>query len=327
MLVLRGVMALGLALLLACAHAAAAETVRIGVLKFGTVSWELSTIKRHRLDEAEGIDVEAVALASEDATSVALQAGSVDMIVTDWLWVSRDRAQGGDLTFVPFSSAVGAIMVPEDSPVRTLLDLKGRRLGVAGGPLDKTWLLIQGLARRDHGLDLAGAADVNYGAPPLLAEKAVQGELDAVLNFWQYCARLEARGFRRLLSGADAGRALGASGPVAFIGYVFHDRWAAAHRDAVLGFIRASRAAKAILRTSEEEWQHLNDLIKAPDQATLSTLKVRFREGIPARPIAEEQADAAKLYGVLAEIGGDKLVGSAKTLAPGTYWADAGDAL
>ena len=54
----------------------------------------------------------------------------------------------------------------------------------------------------------------------------MQGEFDAVLNFWHFCARLEANGFRRLIGADDAAKALGASGPVSALGYVFHDKWA-----------------------------------------------------------------------------------------------------
>ncbi|MDP2620516.1 MAG: ABC transporter substrate-binding protein [Hyphomicrobiales bacterium] len=299
----------------------AAEAVRVGVLKFGTVNWELDSIKQHRLDEVEGIDVEVVLFAGEDATNVALQAGEVDVIVSDWLWVSRQRSAGQDLTFVPFSSSVGAIMVPDASPIRTLADLKNRKIGVAGGPLDKGWLLIQGLAKRDFGIDLAKAARPVYGAAPLLAEKAVQGELDAVLNFWHYCAKLEARGFRRLIGADEAAIALGATGRIAAIGYVFHEKWANAHPAAAIGFVKASRAAKQILAGSDAEWQRLDAIIKSDDAAHLNALMTRFREGIPSRPTAEEEADAARLYGILAELGGERLVGASMTMSHGTYWA------
>ena len=87
--------------------AADRPAVRVGVLKFGTVNWELDTIKTHKLDEAEGIDLQIVDLASNQATQVALQGGAVDMIVTDWLWVSRQRADGADFTFAPYSTSAG----------------------------------------------------------------------------------------------------------------------------------------------------------------------------------------------------------------------------
>jgi NitT/TauT family transport system substrate-binding protein len=31
-------------------------------------------------------------------------------------------------------------------------------------------------------------------------------------------------------------------------------------------------------------------------------------------------ADTARIYDLLAELGGDKLVGRSKTMAPGTFW-------
>lgn len=293
--------------------------VRVGVLKFGTVNWELDSLKHNGFDKAHGLDVEIVDFAGEDATNVAMLAGEIDLIVSDWLWVSRLRSEGEDLALVPYSTAVGAIMVKQDSPVKSLADLKGRKIGVAGGPLDKSWLLIQGLARRDHNIDLASEAEIAYGAPPLMSEKAMQGELDAVLNFWHFCARLEANGFRRLDSANDAAIALGASGPVAALGYVLHDKWAAGNEAALRGFIAASADTKKLLATSDDEWQRLAPVMRAEGRE-LEILRDRYREGIPSRPIADDAADAAKLYEVLASIGGEKLVGKSATMAPGTYW-------
>ncbi len=300
----------------------AAETVKIGVLKFGTVNWELKALKANKLDEKYGFELQVVPFAGEDATAVAMRAGEVDIIVTDWLDVSRARSMGDDLTFVPYSSSVGAIMVPPGSAIKSLGDLKDKKIGIAGGPLDKNWLMIQGLAKRDYGLDLASENEIVYGAPPLLAEKAKQGEVDAVLNFWHYCARLEAAGFTRLVSGADAAAALGAVGNVSALGYVFHEKWANEHTEAALGFVRASRATKALLKASDTAWEQLHaDGVIKDKGAALAKLRDRFREGIPARPAVDEEADAAQIYALLAQLGGEKLVGASKALAPGTYWS------
>jgi NitT/TauT family transport system substrate-binding protein len=301
--------------------ASAASKVRIGVLKFGTVSWELDTLKHHGFDAANRIDLDVIYFAGEDATNVAMLAGAIDMIVTDWLWVSRQRSDGGDVTLAPYSTSVGAIMVKDASPIRTIADLKGKKIGVAGGALDKSWLLIQALARRDHGLDLPSVSDVVFGAPPLISQKAIQGELDAALNFWHFCARLEADGFRRLIGVGDAQMALGASGPVSALGYVFHGKWANDNPQAARSFLKASAQAKDLLARSDEEWLRLAPIIRA-DGKELAKLRDRYREGIPRRPVAEEAADAGRLYRVLARIGGEKLVGSASEMAPGTFWQE-----
>src|SRR5262249_59473080 len=64
-------------------------------------------MQTHGLAAREGVEPRVVALASPNATSVALQGGAVDLIVTDWIWVSRQRAQGRLYTFVPYSLTVG----------------------------------------------------------------------------------------------------------------------------------------------------------------------------------------------------------------------------
>lgn len=309
------------AVLPASVGAADNTPVKVGVLKFGTVNWELKSMKHGGFDTANGVDVEIVPYASGDATRIALQGGEVDVIVADWLWVSRQRASGQELTFVPYSSSVGAVMVAGDSGIASLADLKGKKIGVAGGPLDKSWLLLQGMAKQEHGLDLSAENDIAFGAPPLLAEKTRQGELHAMLNYWHYCARLEADGYQRLVSAEDAAAALGSTGPVSAIGYVFSDEWAAQNPDAAKGFVLASRDTKKLLNDSDDEWARLGSSGAIKDKgAALTTLRDRFREGIPTRSVEEEIDDAGNLYKVLAELGGKKLVGDSPVMVDGTYW-------
>jgi NitT/TauT family transport system substrate-binding protein len=315
-----GVSLLGGLVMTVAAHAADLGTIRIGVLQFGTVNWELDVIEHHGLDAKEGFSLEMVGFASNDAADVALMGEAVDGIVEDWLWVSRLRADGVPLTFIPYSSSVGALMVAADGSIRSLADLEGKRLGIAGGPLDKSWLLIRALAREQEGIDLAEVAELVYGAPPLLAEKLKSGELDAVINYWHYAARLEAEGHRRLLDVTQAQEGLGVPADTPQLGYVFREAWADEHPDLVQAFARASRAAKVIMDESDEEWERLRPLTRAEDDATLDALKRRYREGIVQSWGDEEREAAAQLYAVLAELGGEGLVGGSPVLVDGTFW-------
>jgi NitT/TauT family transport system substrate-binding protein len=303
------------------AQPAAAGTVKIGVLKFGTVNWELDVIKANGLDKAEGLDLQTVDLANTGATTVALQAGAVDVIVTDWLWVSRQRADGARFTFVPFSASVGALMLPPNSTVASLADLKGKKLGIAGGPVDKSWLVIRALAQQRHGIDLDSAVDKVFAAPPLLNEEILSGRLDAVINSWNFIAELEAKGYKKLIGIEDAQKELGIQTQVPLLGYVFDEGWAAAHKDDVLALVRASRKAKELLAGSGAEWERLRPLMKAPDDATFAALRDGFRRGIPAHWGAAERADAVKLFGVMAKLGGADLIGKSAELQPGTFWS------
>jgi NitT/TauT family transport system substrate-binding protein len=297
----------------------AADTIRVAVQKTGTFAWELAVIRAHGLDKKANLAIEVTELASPEAGKIALRAGNADVMVSDWLWVSRQRTLGAKLAFYPYSSALGAIMVPAASPIRSLADLRGRKLAVAGGPIDKSWLLLQASLKQD-GLDLKSSATIVYGAPPLLAAKALSGEMDAVVNYWNFCAALEARGFRRVAGIEDILPKLGAKGRIAMVGYVFDEGWASANRDAVERFITMTRAAKEILLKSDDQWETIAPLTGAADAATLQAYRDRYREGIPRRPIADEEADAQVLYRVLAKVGGSELVGPATELEPGTFY-------
>src|SRR5689334_9530180 len=136
------ILILGAALSLAITAVHAESVIRVGSLRYGTLSWELDVIAHHDLGKEHGIRVESLELAGVPAGQLALQAGRVDVIVSDWLWVSRQRAAGADLTFVPFSSAVGSLVVPSGSAVHDIPDLAGQRLGIAGSAIDKSWLVL-----------------------------------------------------------------------------------------------------------------------------------------------------------------------------------------
>jgi NitT/TauT family transport system substrate-binding protein len=296
-----------------------AETIRVAAQKTGTFGWELAVIRAHGLDKQADLSIQIVEQASPEAGKIALRAGNADMMVSDWLWVSRERELGARLTFYPYSSALGAVMVPASSPIRSLADLKGRKLAVAGGPIDKNWLLLQAALKQD-GIDLKLESTIAYGAPPLLAAKTLDGEMDATLNYWNFCAALEAKGFRRVAGIEDILPRLGAKGRIAMIGYVFDEAWASANADAVARFVAMTRAAKQILSDSDAEWETIAPLTGARDAATLRAYRDRYRQGVPRRPIADEEADARVLYRVLAGIGGRELVGPAPELDPGTFY-------
>jgi len=305
---------------LANSAAHSADRIRVAAQITGTLGWELEVLRAHGLDRRADLNIETVELASTEAGQIALRGGSVDVILSDWLWVSRERSLGDDLVFYPYSSTLGAVMVPANSPVQDVIDLKGRKLGVAGGPLDKSWLLLQVFARQS-GVDLKTQSDIVYGAPPLLAEKALQGETDATLTFWNFCARLEAQGMRRAVDMADVMKRLGAAGPVSMIGYVFHESWAEHNRGVLDRFFTATGEAKKILADSPDEWKRLSPRIGTSDAAALDIYRRGYLEGIPRRSLGAEAADAKALYRVLADIGGRDLVGSAPELAPGTFYA------
>lgn len=297
----------------------AADMLRVAVLEFGTVNWELNTIKYHGYDQANGFEMQVQGMAGGSAAKVAFQGGEADVIVSDWVWVARQRAAGKDYVFIPYSKAVGGLMVASDSPVQSLADLKGQKIGIAGGPVDKSWLILQAYAQKTEGFDLAGETEQVFGAPPLVFKKALQGELQGAINFWHFMAKMEAKGFRKVISVADAAQELGLDPDTPLLGYVVKGDLVREKPQLVAGFAAASRAAKVLLASDDAEWDRLRPNMKAGDDAAFAALKAGFRAGIPSNAPVDLTA-ASKFLSLMAELGGEKLVGNATTLPDGLFY-------
>ncbi|WP_031435734.1 ABC transporter substrate-binding protein [Methylomarinum vadi] len=293
--------------------------IRIGALAFGTVNWELAALNKENLLANAGFELQIIPMANPQAGKIALQSKAVDLIVSDWIWVSRMRAGGSDYTFYPYSNTSGALVVPADSPIQTLTELQGKKLGIAGGELDKNWLLLQALGQRQN-IELDDAVTKVYGAPPLLNQQLLQQRIDAVINYWHFAARLEAKGFRQILDGAEILRQLGIEEQVPSLGYVFRQSWANRHQQAIAEFLQLTAEAKDRLCRSDTTWAKIIPLTKAKDSATQDMLRQRYCEGRVQKWGKANQLAAEKIYQLLRRLSGNKLTGSSEQLQAGTFW-------
>lgn len=307
------------------AHARAAAPqgateLRVGVLEFGTVGWEIDTVERLGLARKHGIRLHVVPLASENALKVALLSGEVDLVVSDWFWVASLRAHHQDYQFVPYSKAVGAVMVNPAAGIKTLADLAGKKIGIAGGPVDKSWLIARAYARRKYGMDLKSSAVPQFAAPPLINRLMLDGRLSAAINFWQYNARLDAQGMRPLVTIGQMLHGLGVDTVPPLLGWVFSQKWAATHRGALLAFVAATYDAKHVLATSDAAWQPLTDKVKPENAAMLADIRRGYRDGIVDHFGAPEIDAARKLFKVVADESHGKLTEGVTELPPGVFW-------
>lgn len=293
-------------------------TLRASVLEFGTVNWELDTIKHHGFDAANGFDLEVQGVSGSSAAQVAFQGGATDVIVSDWLWVARQRAAGEDYVFIPYSRAVGGVMVATDSTARTLADLAGQKIGIAGGPLDKSWLILRAYAQKNYEMDLVSQTEQVFGAPPLIFASATGGELDAAINFWHWAAKQETAGMRTLLSVDEAATDLGLDPDTPLLGYVVRGEMLNEAPGLVQGLAAASRMAKDLLASDDTEWDRLRGRMNAGDDAEFGALVAGYRAGIPAAGPVDEDA-AAKMLSLMYELGGQELLGGADTLPDGVF--------
>src|SRR6516225_2148042 len=98
--------------------------------------------------------------------------------------------------------------------------------------------------------------------------------------------------------------------------------WESSNDQVIRGFLRAAAKANQLLATSDEEWQRLRPRMQVENDAEFEALKKFYREGIPNRSSADNEADAKILYQFLRVLGGEELFGPATDLAPGTFWKE-----
>ena len=295
-------------------------TVQVAVLQFGTLNWEMDVIRHHGLDKKYQFNLDVTPVGSKNASTVALQSGAANLIYSDWVWVNRQRHNNRIYGFSPVSASAGGVYVQPDLNADSILDLKNLRLGIAGGSVDKSWLLLQAYAKTTLNVDLVDEIEPVFAAPPLLNKLMFDQKLSASLNFWHYSARLKAEGFTPVITVQELLRGLGIKQQVPLVGWVFSERWLESNKDTLNNFLKASAEAREILLTSDQEWLRIKDLTRSENDSVFHSLRDEYRKGVLKNFTIEHLKALDKLYTIFALEGGKKLTGGANYLDKGLFW-------
>ncbi|GGC62558.1 ABC transporter substrate-binding protein [Marinobacter halophilus] len=285
-------------------------TLSISVLQFGTAHWELDHIQHRRLDREHGYRLDLKLVANLPASRLAVTSGSVNGAVADLLWAQARYQAGTAYQFVPFSSQIGDIVVAERSDIHSVQDLADKRIGVAGGPDSKGWVLLQQVAAA-QGLDITADASVQFAAPPLLSQALKRGQVDVIITYWHFSARLRGEGgWRSAFRMADLLTALALDPDLPVLGYVFADQWAKDNARLVERFANSLTQAKAELAAMPSHWERLRPLMGNPGDGVFVELRDGFVAGTPANLTADRLSDLRRLL-VLAGASEESVMGEA----------------
>jgi NitT/TauT family transport system substrate-binding protein len=305
----------------AVAAEAPQHSLTIAIQESGTARWELQAIEMLGLDEQYDLQIRLRDVADSRAGQIALQSGAVDVMLSDFVWVSMQRHRGNRLTMVPHSLAVGALMAPEGGEVAAVADLPGHTIAIAGGPADKSWVILQAYYREQTGEALSERVDERYGAPPLVNELLLGGRAGAAMNYWHWNARAAAAGAVEVISVGEMLAALGVPETPPLLGWTFSDDTAKQKPDALRAFLDASFAVKKVLAQDDDVWDALRQAMRAEgDEALFIALREGYRAGIVTAYDPNATAAAEATFALLAEHGGAELVGEGDELAAGTFW-------
>jgi len=315
----------GLATLtLAPLPARAAPLVRMTSVKMGSVSWLIETIIAEGLDKKYNFELSVLDVATNQAAPITLLAGEADVTVSDWTWALKQRSKGQDFKFASYSSALGGIVVPKDSPIKSIGDLEGKKLGVAGSATDKSWVLMRAYSRKKLGKDISDICETVFGAAPLITEEYKSGRMDACLNFWTFAARLVGQGSTQILGMSEVITELGIDPAPPLVGFIWSEKAVKANDVPVDALLAAAYEANDILGKSDQAWVRLRPLVKPANDAEFAAIIAAFRAGITAPWSAADTQGAEKLTNLLLELGDMELVGDGTRFDPNLFYSKTG---
>lgn len=305
----------GLAPLAHAADAAPAKgdggTLRILTNPAGTMSIPPYVIKHYGLDKKYNINVETVPYSNNNSAAVALQSKSTDVVILDWLATARLKAGGiGVVGVAPFMTYVNSIVVPKDSPARTLADLKGMKVG-AHNKTGFDWVITVAAAKKQYGLDLNKQVTLHEGAVPLLRGLMEQGELQAT-GMWNSLApeMLASGKFRTLATIREISDGMGLP-TVPFLFFGMREEYAKANPANVRAFVAAYRDAVQIMKTDDKLWEEQGKRMKLSPEAT-DFFKKQVRHDLLSHFTPDMAKGLSDTLDAMVDVAGADVIGMSK---------------
>ncbi|MDE2058467.1 MAG: ABC transporter substrate-binding protein [candidate division NC10 bacterium] len=286
-------------------------------------------MKKLELDTKHGFDLQ-ITLVRDQITGVlqsfevALKEGAVDLIDIDWIAIGRHRADGLPLTaFFPYGRIAGGLVVPSDSSINGLQDLRGKRVGVVR-LRDKNWIILRAACMKRYDFDPQDETTVIEAlSKGTLADLLKGGQVDAALQWWQLIPPLVATGaYRRVVDVLDLIADLGIDGAVPITLFTVTEEFAKRNGELLRGFVRAFCDTADYLKANDQIWIEIGEQVMGGiDPRILTILRDSWRRRVMTAWDSSTVRQIERLFGELLKVGGGPLLGIDQ-LPPGTFTMD-----
>ena len=229
------------AILAACDPATAQVKVRIGDLAQSLNEIASRVMIDQGIDRKYGIAAEYRAYPTLDGLFTAIRGKDVDVGFAGWTAIAQFRGKGFPVTMIfPVGRGVTVdVIVPTASPIKSIAELKGKKVGSFAGAAGTATVLFRVIASKFHGFDPGKTGDLQFAGPGLLPALLDKGEIEAAVMFDPIAAKLEGSGkYRSIGNLADAYKA-GTGDDFLWIGYATNDDFMRADPEALTNFTRA----------------------------------------------------------------------------------------
>jgi len=269
-------------LLSGCAPAASpdksgARTFTLGITS-GAQEFVDFVMDRHGLLDQVGLKAEKVKSLSPANLHLMVAERKVDIGYGGFTTMATARSEGKDIIVIHgVFSPVNMVFVRKDSPIKTLTDLKGKKIGLFGGPGSTTFAFLAVLSRNWYGLDLFKDAELVTAPSPALIEFLGKGDIDAALLGTVESIQTFAKDRYRVLVdlSADYKAHQGGRAP-AHVTIATNETFAKAHSDIVRDYLKAYKNALDYVKSHPEVWDEYAASIKMDDPAERTLLREKM---------------------------------------------------
>jgi NitT/TauT family transport system substrate-binding protein len=235
-------------------------------------------MEKHGILEQFGLKAVKVKSLSPANLHLMLAERQVDIGFGGFTTMATARNEGKDIIVINgVFSPVNMVFVPKDSPIRSLPELKGKKLGVFGGPGSTTFVFLAVIARNWHGIDLFKEVELVTAPGPALVELLGRGDLDAALLGTTESIQVYAQDrYRSLVDLSAEYKARQGGRAPAHVTVATNEQFAKAHPDVVRDYLKAYKTTLEYIRSHPEVWDEYAASIKMDNPAERLLLKEKM---------------------------------------------------
>ena len=234
----------------------------------------------------------------------------VDIGFGGFTTMATARAEGKPIIVIQgIFSPVNMVFVRKDSSIARLEDLRGKKLGIFGGPGSTTFTFLAVLARNWHGIDLFKEAQLVSAPATALIELLDRGDVDAALLGTTESIKMFAQDrFRVLVDLSQEYRSRTNGRAPAHVTLATNEEFATAHPDIVRDYLKAYQAAAAYIASHREVWAEYLRTIEVTDPKEVALFEEKMGPNIAAAWDAEQIAVQKDYLRLVHDIAGDNVL-------------------
>ncbi|GAA5120497.1 ABC transporter substrate-binding protein [Alloalcanivorax gelatiniphagus] len=250
-------------------------------IRIGDMAQSLNGIASHvmidqGLDHKYGVDLKYKGYPTLDGLFNAIRGKQVDVGFGGWTGFAQFRAQGFPVfNIYPVGRGTSLdVLVPADSDIHKLEDLKGKRVASYAGAAGTATVLLRVVLNDFYQFDPAKDGNLQYVGPGIIPTLLDSGDIDAGLLFDPLATKAIASGKYRSIGNLGDIYKEKTGDDFLWIALATNDDFAEAHPEALSGFLKGWVEAVAYVKSHPQVFQAYGEKLGL-DQAGIDMLAER----------------------------------------------------